>query len=134
MSQPDLISYLAEQYKSTMTARNKCFGEKEGHIDVEAELDAIKTFLQFSKDFMEENRPSTLQHVDGNYLLSLMNGDQVLVCPSTDEVNLPGTTQPSHTVPVGGVDSRADRRTINKRQSQGPTDYTLPTPPRSMKR
>lgn len=38
-------------------------------------------FSEFCREFMNEHRPSTMQNVEGNYIITLTSGDEVSVAP-----------------------------------------------------
>lgn len=83
---PTLVDYLLEKYEATLDAP----GSLEG-------------FANWARDHLEENRPSTLQNVEGNYIICLMNGDEVAIAPP---FKMDGSMQRSgRAIPVTGVDT-----------------------------
>lgn len=87
---PSLVNYLLAKYRAALPA-----GQQGDLI----------TFEKFCNAYLIQNRTSTMQHLDGNFTLVLTNGDQVLVCPSVGEGDIPGSTMPANAVPVTGGDS-----------------------------
>lgn len=87
---PSIVNYLINKYRAALP---------------EGQSPCLESFEKFSNVYLTENRTSTIQHLDGNFMLSLMNGDQVLICPSTTVDEVPGSTMPANAVPVTGGDS-----------------------------
>jgi hypothetical protein len=65
-----------------------------------AAIQAISTFRGFCRDYLSQHRPTSLQAVDGNYLVTFTNMKQSLISPAV--TTRPGEMQASNSVPITG--------------------------------
>jgi len=89
---PFLVDYLLDKYNQKT---------QDGPVP------GLTGFAEFAKEFMGEHRPSLLQNVEGNYVIRLMNGDDVSVAPPFT----PGEMQQSgRAIPVTGMETAREIR------------------------
>lgn len=72
--------------------RNEYYIKLRETMSDEAARDSLATcqhFLQFAADYLNQHRPSTLQHVADNYAITLTNHKQFLISPPHDNPTLP---------------------------------------------
>jgi hypothetical protein len=88
---PALVDYLFEKWCEEMSPDDLLAG---GNAD---------DFVVFCRKFLEEHLPSLLTNVEGNYVVRLMNGDEVSICPPMPR---DGSMQSSgRAIPVTGQDT-----------------------------
>jgi len=95
MNVPHLLQLLSNEYYADQL--------KKGANETQARkmVETAVPFLEYARDYLTKNRPSTISHTESNYLLNLTNGKTASVCPIVNETK--GTMQASTAVPVSGV-------------------------------
>lgn len=137
---PFIIDFLVARYEAAMEAKNKEItaehGRKPGEpqlIDVKTELSKLVYFLNFSRNYLGDNRPAELFYPEANYGIKLTNGEMLMVSPPAPDVR--GTMQESSYAPVTGARyvrelDHGNSHAITGRVKpvpKGATDMTLPS-------
>jgi hypothetical protein len=137
---PFIVDFLLAKYEAAMEAKNKETVEAHGRapgkpalIDVKAELNRLAYFLNFTRKYMGEHRPSELFYPEANYGIKLSNGEMLMVSPPAPDVR--GTMQESSYAPVTGARyvrelDHGNSHAITGRPKpvpKGMTDMTMPS-------
>lgn len=109
---PTFLEYLAEAYHKDMRHRNQQAGPDVDPIAVEQEMAKTENFRRFCEQFLSHNRASQMGYAGDTYLITLTNGDQVLLCPTADGRFEPGDgrTTPANYIPVTGQETYQELR------------------------
>ena len=135
------LDFLLGEYRAAMQQRNDentAAAAKRGEppllIDIDAELDKLRIFINFSRDFLTKHRPVELFYPDANFGIKLSNGQQFTVAPLAE--NIRGSMQVSRYAPITGVRyadevAGGNSHAITGQPRQAPagtTDMTIPRP------
>lgn len=81
---PFIVNYLLERYIAQSNSKTQ--------IDVDA-------FREWASMYMDTQRPSTIRSIAGNYVVKLVNGDEVSLAPPFEEG---GMQHGGRAIPVTG--------------------------------
>jgi len=86
----DLLTHLEALYR-----------EKQG-FDPQQTLEA-DSFIKWSKDYLEKNRPSEIFAVDNNHGIVLTNGQRIKLCPGQSAMGQGDMANPDNSISVSRV-------------------------------
>ena len=129
----DVMSFLLAEYRRAMTERNE--ETKEEQLDVEAEVEKARDFVEFGKSYFRLNPISRLaSHMDGDFSFVLVSGHTICFREGSSSFK-PGDTIDEPSVQVTGRASARDaalRGTTNAAYNSPAQNLQLPQPHRRM--
>lgn len=104
---PTLLDYLADAYGKELLRR-----AEQQHVNVVPDAGSLPGFLSFCETFLSKNRATQMGYAGDTYLITLTNGDQVLLCPTADGRFEPGDgkTAAANYIPVTGNETYQELR------------------------